>query len=111
MMSAARPTRFDARSRGTMTEFKQLFPWSLEPVRPHVNRQAAQERAAVYRDCFRFVRAKRQAEFCPPWVLGQELGWHILSPIDATLTPLPQTEISATESAPVGLHPPAAPAR
>lgn len=78
-----------------MAEFRQLYPWALEPVRHRIDRNAAQERAKVYRDHFRFVRAERQAEFCPPWVLGQELGWQVRSPVDVTLGPLPQIEITA----------------
>jgi len=74
-------------------EFRAIQPWALLPRTAVVDHEAARERAKVYREHFRYVRAERQPEFCAPWVLGQEIGWRVVSPIDVTLGPLPQIEI------------------
>jgi hypothetical protein len=79
--------------------FEALYPWALQPRRVTIDHAGARERARLYREEFRYVRAERQPEFCAPWVLGQELGWRIDSPIDVLLTPLPQTEIDASGNA------------
>ncbi|MGW2883430.1 hypothetical protein ACWDBP_46250 [Streptomyces sp. NPDC001233] len=39
------------------------------------------------------MRAERRPEHCAPWVMGQELGWRIPSPVDITLSPLDQSEL------------------
>ncbi len=74
-----------------------MHPWALLPQQKSVDLESAKERERLYRDNFRYVRSARQPEFCAPWVLGQRLGWRICSPIDVTLTPLPQIEISADD--------------
>ncbi|TDU02350.1 hypothetical protein EDD99_0741 [Streptomyces sp. 846.5] len=79
-------------------KFQRIHPWALTPTRKTVDTEAAKERERLYRDNFMHLRAARQPEFCAPWVLGQRIGWRILSPIDVTLTPLPQVEISADDT-------------
>ncbi|MCU7820434.1 hypothetical protein [Kitasatospora sp. DSM 101779] len=79
-------------------KFHALQPWALVPERRTVDIEAAKERERLYSDNFRFLRAARQPEFCAPWVLGQRIGWRIPSPVDVTLSPLPQVEISAQEA-------------
>jgi len=76
-----------------MISFKPLVPWALPPRKASSDRRGARERARLYRENFRWLRAERQAEFCTPWVLGHELGWRIDSPIDVTLNPLEQIEV------------------
>ncbi|MCP3760641.1 hypothetical protein [Streptomyces sp. TBY4] len=73
--------------------FRQLHPWSLAPRQHKVDRQQSRDHAAVFRGNFRFVRAERQPEHCAPWVMGQELGWRVHSPIDISFTPLDQIEL------------------
>jgi hypothetical protein len=73
--------------------FRQLHPWSLPPSKFSVDRKRSRADAEVYRDHFRFVRAERRPEHCAPWVIGQELGWRVHSPVDITFTPLDQIEL------------------
>jgi hypothetical protein len=80
-----------------LVKFCLLHPWSLAPERGKVEIEAAKERERLYRENFHYLRAARQAEFCPSWVLGQRIGWRILSPVDVTLSPLEQTEVSADD--------------
>ncbi|MDA5147331.1 hypothetical protein PEM37_38105 [Streptomyces sp. AD681] len=73
--------------------FRQIQPWALVPSKYEVDRQRSRSDAAVYRENFRFVRAERRPEYCAPWVMGRELGWQVLSPVDITFTPLDQIEL------------------
>jgi hypothetical protein len=73
--------------------FRKLHPWSLPPLKYTVDRRQSRDHAAVLRDSFRFVRAERQPEHCAPWVMGQELGWRLQSPIDISFTRLDQIEL------------------
>jgi hypothetical protein len=75
--------------------FHRIHPWALPPRKHTVDRSQGRTDAGVYQESFRYVRSERRAEHCPPWVMGQELGWRIHSPVDVTLTPLPQTEVAA----------------
>lgn len=61
--------------------------------------EGAKERERLYRENFQYLRAARQPEFCAPWVLGQRIGWRVLSPVDVTVTPLPQVEVAGDDSA------------
>ncbi|WP_250032673.1 hypothetical protein [Paractinoplanes maris] len=79
-------------------KFVRLQPWAVLPERRTVDLDAAKERERLYRENFRHLRAARQPEFCAPWVLGQRVGWRILSPVDVTVAPLPQVEISGEET-------------
>jgi len=79
-------------------KFERLHPWAVLPGRRTVDIDAAKERERLYRENFRHLRAARQPEFCAPWVLGQRVGWRIFSPVDVTITPLPQVEISGEET-------------
>jgi hypothetical protein len=83
------------RSVSISVRFHQIQPWAVLPSKCHVDRGAARERSEVYMKYFRYVRAERRPEYCPPWVMGQELGWRIHSPVDITFTELPQIEIAA----------------
>ncbi|MFG2732940.1 hypothetical protein [Streptomyces canus] len=73
--------------------FRPLHEWALPPVKHTVDRQRSRDDAALYRENFRFVRAERRPEHCAPWVMGQELGWQVLSPVDLAFTPLDQIEL------------------
>lgn len=79
--------------------FEALYPWALLPHHTQIDHGGARTRARLYREQFRYVRAERQPEFCAPWVVGQELGWRIDSPIDVVLTPLVQVEIDPSGDA------------
>ncbi|MFN8074145.1 MAG: hypothetical protein U0Q15_01850 [Kineosporiaceae bacterium] len=80
-----------------MISFRQVHEWAICPSKADVDVAAARDRAKMYREHFRYVRAERQAEFCAPWVLGQELGWRVSSPIDVTVGPLTQVELTPDE--------------
>ncbi|WP_328437558.1 hypothetical protein OHA71_10555 [Streptomyces sp. NBC_00444] len=75
--------------------FRKLHPWSLPPQQREVDRHPSRDYATALRENFRFVRADRRPEHCAPWVMGQELGWRLHSPIDIALTPLDQIELDA----------------
>src|SRR5215211_5001410 len=77
----------------TTVTFRKLFPWAIVPRAATVDRAAARAEATVYRDSFRFVRKERRAAHCAPWVMGHELGWRIVSPVDVAFTPLDQIEL------------------
>lgn len=82
--------------------FQQLRPWALVPTEYRVDRSRVRDDARTYRESFRFVRAERRPELCPPWVMGQELGWRINSPIDIQFTPLDQVEVIADDAEAAG---------
>lgn len=72
-------------------------PWALPPDKPHVDRAAARAERDAYAANFRHKRIARLPADCPPWVLGQELGWTIRSPITATLTPVRDTDFGVPD--------------
>jgi hypothetical protein len=73
--------------------FHQLQPWAIPPSKIRIDRSAARQDADLYRESFRYIRAERRAEHCSPWVMGQELGWRVQSPVDITFTELDQIEV------------------
>lgn len=79
-------------------KFRLAHPWAIRPERRIVDIEAARERERLYRENFQYLRAARQPEFCSSWVLGQRVGWRLQSPVDVTLSPLPQTEVSADDA-------------
>ncbi|WP_405970086.1 hypothetical protein OG496_07265 [Streptomyces sp. NBC_00988] len=68
--------------------FSQLQPWALVPDESRVNRAEARAERDVYREHFRYKRVTRLPVDCPPWVLGQELGWVVRSPVSVEMAPL-----------------------
>ncbi|MBF6169202.1 hypothetical protein IU486_31360 [Streptomyces gardneri] len=76
-------------------QIKKLYDWALLPEKPRVDRIAAATESDFLQQHFRFHRKFRYPEICPPWVLGQEWGWHILSPISLNLTPLDDVQVAA----------------
>lgn len=82
-------------------QFRQLYPWAILPTQMRIDRSAARRESDLYRSSFRYVRGDRRPENCAPWVMGQELGWRIHSPIDITFSELKQAEIDA-EADPAG---------
>ncbi|GGL59015.1 hypothetical protein [Planomonospora parontospora] len=79
----------------TIIRFGQLYDWALLPHKHKVARVAEREAAEMYEKHFRYNRRVRPATSCPPWVLGQELGWVVQSPIDITLTPVDDIQFGA----------------
>jgi hypothetical protein len=77
--------------------FAARYPWALVPRAARVDRERAKAESAVFRDSFRWVRRDRVSEFCPPWTMGQELGWRVFSPMEVALTPLEQVEVESGE--------------
>jgi hypothetical protein len=74
--------------------FRQ-HPWAILPAKPRVNRAAEREAAETYAKHFRYMRRVRSAAACPPWVMGQELGWIIASPVDVTMDRLDEVQFGA----------------
>ncbi|MEV7835489.1 hypothetical protein AB0P12_33475 [Streptomyces subrutilus] len=68
--------------------FRPLRPWALPPDKPRIDRAAARAERDAYRESFRYLRVPRLPADCPPWVLGQELGWSVRSPLTLTMKPL-----------------------
>jgi len=77
-------------------QFYKAQPWAVLPSKVQVDRGAARERAETYLKHFRFIRAERRPENCPPWVMGTEIGWRVRSPVDVDFTELRQVEIDAS---------------
>ncbi|MGI5461066.1 hypothetical protein ACQEWB_49530 [Streptomyces sp. CA-249302] len=68
--------------------FSQVQPWSLVPDPPRADRAGARAERDAYRKHFRYKRITRLPVDCPPWVLGQELGWLVRSPVSIDMAPL-----------------------
>ncbi|MBT2411120.1 hypothetical protein J7I94_11175 [Streptomyces sp. ISL-12] len=78
-------------------EFTALYPWSLLPDKPRVDRAAARAERDLYTAEFRHVRITRLPEDCPPWALGRTLGWTVRSPVSCTMTPLTDTDVGVPD--------------
>ncbi|MBZ6107390.1 hypothetical protein ACF1HU_33185 [Streptomyces olivaceus] len=74
-------------------EFTALYPWSLLPDKPCVDRAAARAERDLYAAQFRHVRVTRLPQDCPPWVMGHTLGWTVRSPVSCTMTPIKDTDV------------------
>ncbi|MGW1412541.1 hypothetical protein [Streptomyces sp. NPDC002403] len=68
--------------------FRPLQPWALLPDKPRIDRAAARAERDTYQESFRYMHIPRLPADCPPWVLGQELGWNVRSPLTLTMKPL-----------------------
>lgn len=79
------------------TLVKPLYPWSLLPAKRRVDRRSARSASKTLGENFRWLRNERIPENCTPWVLGQELGWVIKSPVDVRLTPLSDVELASQD--------------
>lgn len=77
--------------------FRPLQSWALPPEKPRTDRGAARAERDTYRDSFRYLRIPRLPADCPPWVLGQELGWAVRSPVSLTMKPLDDIGIAVPE--------------
>jgi hypothetical protein len=75
-------------------KFEALYEWALPPIPREIDEPMERDTADLYESSFRFIRARRVPHICPPWRLGQRIGWSIRSPIDKTMTPLPQQEVA-----------------
>ncbi|RAJ76929.1 MULTISPECIES: hypothetical protein [unclassified Streptomyces] len=69
-------------------QFTALQPWALVPDKHRVERAAARAERDAYAENFRYLRIPRLPADCPPWVLGQELGWQVRSPVTVPMSPL-----------------------
>jgi hypothetical protein len=80
-----------------IVEVRKLYPWAILPGKRHVDRAEAREEAKLLAGHFRYHRQFRQAEACSPWVMGQELGWVLRSPVTVELTQLADVQLAADE--------------
>ena len=78
-------------------EVRRIHQWALLPDKGHVERQPGREEAKHLDADFRYHRAFRRPEACPPWVMGQEAGWRLLAPISVTLSPIEDAQIGPEE--------------
>lgn len=76
----------------------QLHEWAILPLKPQVDRAGPRAEANLLAENFRYRRDFRRADACPPWIMGQELGWVIPSPVTVTLTPLDDVQLAADDS-------------
>jgi hypothetical protein len=76
-------------------EVRRLYPWAILPGKWHVDRAEAREEAQLLEEQFRYHRQFRRAEACPPWVMGQELGWVLRSPVTVELDQLDDVQLAA----------------
>lgn len=74
---------------------KKIHPWSLLPQKTKVDRRLAREESEHLANHFRYHRSFRFREACPPWVLGQEVGWTLHSPVTIDLSPVQDMQFSA----------------
>jgi hypothetical protein len=77
-----------------------LTEWAIVPSKPQVDRRGPRQESVLLERSFRFHRQFRYPEACPPWVLGQELGWQIASPVTVTLTPVDEVQIAGDDAEP-----------
>lgn len=75
--------------------FAKTLPWAILP-RARVEREQRGEGADSNYDSFRYLRNSRRKENCWPWRLYDQMGWDICSPVDVTVEPLLDVEISAS---------------
>lgn len=75
--------------------FSAKYDWALLPFKNSVSADDAKRTAEIYEQNFRWLRAYRTPEQCWPWRVGQELGWLVPSPVDISLSPLHDQEITA----------------
>ncbi len=78
-------------------EVRRIHDWALPPYKRRVERHSGREEAHQLREGFRYHRAFRRPEACPPWVLGQEAGWVLPAPVALTLEPFQDVQIGAEE--------------
>lgn len=73
---------------------RKLHPWALLPQKRHIEKAPSREESTLLEESFRYHRMARAKEFCPPWVLGQELGWQLLSPVTVDFSPVDDVQVS-----------------
>lgn len=77
--------------------FSRVYDWAILPAKRRVDRAGDRDRGEVYERHFRYNRRVRPATSCPPWVLGQEIGWVVSSPIDVRLTPVDDIQLAVDD--------------
>lgn len=78
-------------------EVRRIQDWALLPHKQRIERADGREEAAHLARDFRYHRAFRRPEACPPWVLGQEAGWVLPAPITVELGPFQDAQIGPDE--------------
>jgi len=76
---------------------RRIHDWALLPEKHHVDRAESRLEAQHLAASFRYHRAFRRPEACPPWVLGQEAGWVLRAPVSVTLDPIVDVQIGTDE--------------
>jgi hypothetical protein len=76
--------------------FKREFEWAILPKKQSVQ-VTEHDNRELYEQNFRWVRQYRKKEFCLPWRVGHELGWYLYCPIDVTVYPIEDCELSLDE--------------
>jgi len=90
-----------AQERGSVQptlQVRRVHDWALLPVKHHLDRAASQAEAGHLATDFRYTRDFRRPTACPPWVLGQEAGWRLLSPLTLTLSPIEDAQVAGEEA-------------
>ncbi|WP_459651468.1 hypothetical protein [Kitasatospora sp. Ki12] len=77
--------------------FTALYEWAVVPEQSKIDRKAAREERDLYDRSFRYKRISRLPADCPPWVMGQELGWLVRSPISFAPEPLEDREFTVPD--------------
>ncbi|GAA1309153.1 hypothetical protein [Saccharothrix xinjiangensis] len=81
----------------TQVVFTASQPWALVPEAPKVDRRTARQERDLYAEHFRYRRVARLPVDCPPWVMGQELGWLVRSPITFSPGPVLDSELAVPD--------------
>ena len=74
--------------------FLPLYDWALLPVKRTIDPTPIAHDARVTNSNFRYLRMSRVSQLCKPWRAAAVLGWDISSPVDVTLAPIGDVEIS-----------------
>jgi len=83
--------------------FERQYDWAFLPIKKKAD-EVDSSIKELYEDNFRWLRQNRKKEYCAPWRVGNELGWYVCSPIDVTIYPLDDFEMSLDPNEMENIH-------
>lgn len=86
----------------TLANFTGLQPWAVLPEKPDVPFQAMRAERDLYAQHFRHLRIARLESDCPPWRMGQELGWIVRSPVTVAMDRLDDLDLGLQDGEDIG---------
>lgn len=76
-------------------QFNSLHDWAILPRKRKLKTENISKYTKAVQNSFEFYRANRRPEFCWSWRKANEMGWDLHSPIDITLLPFEDFELTA----------------